>query len=142
MRIFAAELDGGDSPGEHESDWLGTDPHTAFTTAAALDRAAWHRPGALTSDVHLSFGPVPGQLAALIHLTELVVHTADLAVTTAQEHQLDPQLCDDLLTTMHESAFDAFRRPGMFGPELSAPTDAAHHRLLAFTGRELRRTTV
>src|SRR5262245_6049392 len=79
MRIFAAELTGTDPGARHEDDWLSDDPYAAFTTAAGLDRAAWHRPGSLDTTVRLGFGTVPGPMAALIHLTEVLVHGVDLA---------------------------------------------------------------
>src|SRR5262245_12880718 len=58
MRIFAAELTGTDPGARHEDDWLFDDPYSAFTTAADLDRAAWHRPAALDTTVRLGFGAV------------------------------------------------------------------------------------
>ncbi|MBL7489974.1 TIGR03086 family protein [Frankia sp. AgB1.9] len=138
MRIFAAELTATDAGGEHEDDWLGTDHHAAFATAAALDRAAWQRPDALDTTVRLGFGPTPGPVAALIHLTEVLAHGADLAVATGQESLLDEDACAGLLAIMTGMDFDAFRRPGMFGPAVPAPRDApAHRRLLAFLGRTL-----
>ncbi|MGI5491120.1 hypothetical protein [Microtetraspora malaysiensis] len=81
---------------------------------------------------------VPGPMAALIHLTELLVHGADLAVATGREDLVDQAACDQLLATMRGMDFHAFRRPGMFGPEIPAPGDApAHRQLLAFLGRNL-----
>ncbi|MFI6738399.1 TIGR03086 family metal-binding protein [Nonomuraea sp. NPDC050451] len=142
MRIFAAELTGSEAGADHESDWLGADPHGAFAVAADLDRAAWHRPGALETNVRLGFGTVPGTMAALIHLTEVLVHGVDLALATHQEHLVDQRSCEELLAVMRGMDFDAFRRPGMFGPELSAPTGAtAHQRLLAFLGRTVTSET-
>jgi uncharacterized protein (TIGR03086 family) len=138
MRIFAAELTATDPGGAHEDNWLGTDPPAAFAAAADLDHAAWHRPSALEGTVRLGFGAVPAPMAALIHLTEVLVHGVDLAVTTGQEHLVDQQSCADLLAIMRGMDFDAFRRPGMFGPALLAPGDApAHRHLLAFLGRDL-----
>ncbi|GAA2166049.1 TIGR03086 family metal-binding protein [Actinomadura napierensis] len=138
MRIFAAELDGTDAGGRHEDDWLGNDPQGAFGAAVDLDRAAWHRPGVLEKDVRLGFGVVPGPMAALIHLTELLAHGADLAVATGREALVDQAACRDLLAVMRGMDFGAFRRPGMFGPERHAPDGAAPHReLLAFLGRDL-----
>ncbi|GAA1773170.1 TIGR03086 family metal-binding protein [Nonomuraea bangladeshensis] len=138
MRIFAAELTGTDPGGEHEDDWLGPDPQNAYLGAARLDRAAWHRESALKTTVRLGFGEVPGPMAALIHLTEVLVHGVDLAISTGQEALVDERACDDLLTTMRGMDFDAFRRPGMFGPELHQPAGTpAHRRLLAFLGRDL-----
>ncbi|MFF5212165.1 TIGR03086 family metal-binding protein [Streptosporangium sp. NPDC000396] len=138
MRIFAAELAGIDAGAAHEDDWLGADPQAAFTTAADLDRDAWHRPDALNRTVRLGFGTVPGPMAALIHLTEVLVHGVDLALATGQQTLVDDAACDELLTIMRGMDFDAFRRPGMFGPELPTPADASgHQRLLAFLGRDL-----
>ncbi|MGV9242440.1 hypothetical protein [Streptomyces sp. NPDC003710] len=76
-------------------------------------------------------------MAAVIHLTELVVHGAGLAVVTGREDRVDQGLCEHLLTTMRGMDFAAFRRPGMFAAERPAPAGApAHRRLPAFTGRE------
>ncbi|WP_330181696.1 TIGR03086 family metal-binding protein [Nocardia sp. NBC_01503] len=136
MRIFAAELTGIDAGGEHESDWLTTDHHVAYRTAAALDRAAWQRPDALATNVRLGFGTVPGTTAALIHLTEVLVHGIDLAVAAGHEDLIDQRAAAELLEIMRGMDFDAFRQPGMFGPDVSVPAAApAHRRLLAFTGR-------
>lgn len=136
LRIFAAELTHTDPGGDHHDDWLGTQHRTAFAAAATLDRDAWSRPDALDTTVRLGFGPVPGPMAALIHLTEILVHGIDLAVVTGQRHLIDEQQADYLLTVMHSMDFDAFRRPGMFGPARPSSADAAaHQRLLAFLGR-------
>lgn len=136
MRIFAAELTGIDAGGEHESDWLTIDHHAAYRTAAALDRAAWQRPGALSANVRLGFGTVPGTTAALIHLTEVLVHGIDLAVAVGHEDLIDQRAAAELLEIMRGMDFDGFRQPGMFGPVVTVPPAApAHRRLLAFTGR-------
>ncbi|WP_024804648.1 TIGR03086 family metal-binding protein [Nocardia sp. BMG51109] len=138
MRIFAAELAGIEAGGEHDSDWLGTDHQGAFAVAAELDRAAWHRLDALDTTVRLSFGAVPGPRAAQIHLTEVVVHAADLAVATGQDHRIDDAQCEQLLNTLRGTDFEAFRLRGMFDPERPAPAGApGHRRLLAFLGRNL-----
>ncbi|MGW4637364.1 TIGR03086 family metal-binding protein [Sphaerisporangium sp. NPDC004334] len=138
MRIFAAELTGTDPGGAHEDDWLGADPAAAYALAAGLDRAAWHRPGALDGTARLGFGTVSGPMAALIHLTEVLVHGAGLALATGQERLVEDEPCGELLGVMLGMDFDAFRRPGMFGPPAPAADDApAHRRLLAFLGRDL-----
>jgi uncharacterized protein (TIGR03086 family) len=88
MRIFAAQLTGITLGRDHHDDWLG-DHHAAFAAAADLDRAAWHRPDPLDTTIQQGFGPVPGPMAALIHLTEIPVDGVDLAVTTAQQDHID-----------------------------------------------------
>ncbi|MGC4956789.1 TIGR03086 family metal-binding protein [Actinomadura citrea] len=138
MRIFVAELTDTDPGATHEDDWLGTDPQAACTLAADLDRAAWHRPNALDTTVRLGFGAVPGPMAALIHLTEVLVHGTDLALATAQTHFIDEEACRELLTIMQGMDFDPFRRPGMFASAVATSDDApAHRRLMAFLGRDL-----
>ncbi|MEV6387054.1 TIGR03086 family metal-binding protein [Nocardia xishanensis] len=138
LRIFAAELTGIDAGRDHHDDWLEADHRAAFATAADLDRAAWHRPGALDTTIRLGFGPVPSPMAALIHLTEILVHGTDIAVVTGRQHLIDEDLCQQLLTTMRSMDFSAFRRPGMFADEQPAPENASNHqRLLAFLGRHL-----
>nr|WSY51844.1 TIGR03086 family metal-binding protein [Streptomyces sp. NBC_00886] len=139
MRIFAAELNGTDPGAEHESDWLGADPRGAYAEAAEADRAAWSRPGALDTTVHISLGALPGPLAALIHFTEVCVHGVDLAVATGQQAVVDEELCAELLSVMRGTGgFDAYRMPGVFGPEVQPPPDAVPHaRLLAYLGRPL-----
>ncbi|WP_406271560.1 hypothetical protein OH799_30990 [Nocardia sp. NBC_00881] len=61
---------------------------------------AWSHPGTLDTTIRLGFGTVPGPMAALIHLTEILVHGIDLAVVSAQEHLIDEQQLEYLLTTM------------------------------------------
>lgn len=137
MRIFAAELDGTDPGAEHESDWLGAEPKGAYAEAAEVDRAAWNRPGALDTTVHISLGALPGPTAALIHFTEVCVHGVDLAVATGQQALVDEELCAELLSVMRGlGGFDAYRVPGVFGPEVQpAPGAAPHGQLLAYLGR-------
>ncbi|MEV0486541.1 TIGR03086 family metal-binding protein [Streptomyces sp. NPDC050508] len=139
MRIFTAELDGTGPSAAHESDWLGADPRGAYTEAAEADRAAWNRPGALDITVHISLGALPGPMAALIHFTEVCVHGVDLAVATGQQASVDEELCAELLSVMRGmGGFDAFRMPGVFGPEVQpAPGAASHGQLLAYLGRSL-----
>ncbi|MFE0104554.1 TIGR03086 family metal-binding protein [Streptomyces sp. NPDC059009] len=141
MRIHAAELTGTDPGGKHHDDWLGTDPQGAYAAAADADRAAWQHAAPTDAaldevTVRLSFGPVPGPRAALIHLTEVLVHGVDLALAAGREDLVDQHLCELLLTHMSTVDMDAYRGPGLFGPRLPAPADApAHVRLLAFLGR-------
>jgi uncharacterized protein (TIGR03086 family) len=104
---------------------------------AALDMATGIVEG-IDTPVRLSFGTLPGPMAALVHLTEILGHGADLAVSTGREDRVDQARCEELLTVMQAMDFAPFRRPGMFGPELPVTRDAAaHRRLLAFLGRDL-----
>lgn len=139
MHIFAADLTRTGPTADHESDWLGTDPVGAFHGAAEADRTAWRLPDVLDRTVTISLGALPGPMAALVHLTEVLVHGCDIAVATGQEHLVDEQACEHLLARMAGiGGIDAFRAPGIFGPEV-APRDGAqrHERLLAYLGRRI-----
>lgn len=118
-------------------DVLGSDPKAAFDAAARADHDAWNRPDALDGTVGLTFATLPASMAAVIHLTELVIHGLDLAVATDQHHEIDERLAEQLLELMHTmGGIDAFRGPGFFGPEAPAAADQpAHDRLLAYVGR-------
>ena len=139
LRMFATAVAGGDGAAGFDVDWLGDDPKAAYRDAAPGASAAWHADGALDGVVRISLGPIPGRLAAVVHLTEIVVHGVDLAVATGQEHAVDEDLCAELLATMHDmGGIDAFRVPDVFGPEVAPPQDApASRRLLAYVGRTL-----
>ncbi|MET9289534.1 TIGR03086 family metal-binding protein [Nocardia beijingensis] len=143
MHLFAAALSGTDAGADHESDWLGGDPQGAYAAAAEVDRAAWHRPGALEGTVGISLGELPGPAAALVHLTELLVHGTDIAVAIDRPDLADDQLCGELLATMQTmGGIDSFRAPGIFGPEVLVGDDEpAHRRLLAYAGREVMART-
>ena len=139
MRIFTAELRGVAAGADHEADWLGADPRQAYAEAATADREAWQLPGALDTTVRISLGALPGRLAAVIHLTEVLAHGADLAVAIAREDLIDQRQCEDLLASMRDmGGIDAYRLPGVFDAEVAAPPgDPAHRRLLAYLGRKL-----
>jgi uncharacterized protein (TIGR03086 family) len=139
MRIFAAELTGRSAGAEHESDWLGDSPLDAFDAAAAADLSAWRGPDALDRTVSISLGRLPGPLAAVIHLTELVVHGVDLAVSVGRPDLIDEDLCAGLLGAMRDmGGVDPYRVPGVFGPEVAVGSTAAPHEQLAgFLGRDL-----
>jgi uncharacterized protein (TIGR03086 family) len=93
----------------------------------------------MSAVIDLSVGRMPAPMAAVIELTEIVVHGLDVAVATGQEDAVDEQQAAALLDLMQGMGVDAFRVPGVFGPELPTSESApAHARLLAFLGRDLR----
>lgn len=142
MRIFTAELTGREAGADHEADWLGTDPKGQYLDASAADLAAWRQPDALSTTVRISLGALPGPMAAVIHLTEVLVHGVDLAMATGGVGLIDQELCASLLVTMRGMGVDAYRMPGVFGPELAPSAGAApHEQLAAFLGRDLERVS-
>ncbi len=141
LRIYAAELTSTDAGREHEDDWLGDDAIAAYRDAASAVLAAWRSPGAMSAVIDLSVGRMPAPMAAVIELTEIVVHGLDVAVATGQEDAVDEEQAAALLELMTGMGVDAFRVPGVFGPAVPASGAApAHLQLLAFLGRDVTLT--
>jgi uncharacterized protein (TIGR03086 family) len=138
LRIFTAMIRGEQPPGDHNAhDWLGDDPVASYDAAAAEDAVAWRSPSDAEMTFDLSFAVVPGPLAAVIHLTEVVVHGLDIAVATGHENLLDDRSAEELLAAMHGmGGIDDFRQPTIFGPETPiAAAEPSYRRLLAYLGR-------
>jgi uncharacterized protein (TIGR03086 family) len=79
--------------------------------------------------------PLPGEVAGLVALDELVVHGWDLAVATGQPYSPSVEEVDAAMSFV--TAFDAPRDGGLFGAIVPVPDDApALERLLGLTGRD------
>lgn len=139
LRIFTAQLSGTALDADHDGhDWLGASPAASYDDAAGADREAWSRPDALDTTFDLAFGRVPGPMALVVHVTEVVVHGIDLAVAVGREDLVDEAQAAWLLGLMQQMGTEAFRVPGIFGPAVAAaPDEAPHRQLLAYLGREL-----
>src|SRR4051812_22746699 len=129
--LFTDELNGVPARADHESDWLAEDPVGAYAAAAAADARAWDRPDALTGTITLGLGTLPAPLAAVIHLTEVLVHGADIALAIDREDLIDREACAALLQEMQQmGGVDAYRVPGVFGPAVPVPAHEPPHRQL------------
>jgi uncharacterized protein (TIGR03086 family) len=82
------------------------------------------------------FGEMPAdQVIAMLYTPDVFMHTWDLARATGQDDRLDPGRCADGLAGA-ESAEEAMRSSGQFGPRVPVPDDApVQDRLLGFIGR-------
>ena len=96
---------------------------------------AWRDPAAWEGMTTVGPVDLPGQVAALVALDELVVHGWDLAVATGQPFAPSD---DDVRAAMSfVSSFDAPRDGNLFGPIV--PVDASASpldQLLGLTGRD------
>ena len=115
---------------------LGTDPAAQFRDAAATALAAWRTPGVLDKIVDAGPGPMPGRVLAGINLLDTATHTWDIATATGQPAKLPDGIAEAALEASR-ATISAEIRPGRFGPELPAPTDAGPtEQLVAFLGRQ------
>jgi uncharacterized protein (TIGR03086 family) len=96
---------------------------------------AWGDPAAWEGMTSAAGVPLPGQVAGLVALDELVVHTWDIAVAIGQPYA--PPVEDVEAAMSFVTAFDAPRDGNLFGPIVPVPDDAsALDRLLGLTGRD------
>ncbi|RFU21188.1 TIGR03086 family metal-binding protein [Geodermatophilus marinus] len=97
--------------------------------------AAWRDPAAWDGQTAAGGVEMPGAVAGLVALDEVLVHGWDLAVATGQPYDPDPAAVQACLPFAAESAADP--QPGLFGPPVPVPDDAPPlARLLGLTGRD------
>jgi uncharacterized protein (TIGR03086 family) len=118
-----------------EGDQLGTDPVTAWTSAAAAAREAFAAPGALRRSVELSYGRRPAEGYCQEMTMDLAVHAWDLARGIMGDEHLDEDLVDDVLAFI-EPQVEHLASSGLFAPPVAVGAEAdAQSRLLAMLGR-------
>jgi uncharacterized protein (TIGR03086 family) len=98
-------------------------------------------PEAATPFAHPFVGAMPLPAAVeKFYVTDVFLHTWDLARATGQDERLDPDTCADLLAGMVPIE-ELLRSSGQYGPAVPVPDEAdVQTRLLAFIGRDPGRT--
>jgi uncharacterized protein (TIGR03086 family) len=123
--------------GEREADLPAGD--WAGAVAGQIDRTAqaWGDPDAWEGMTQLGGpDPMPAPLLGGMVLTELVVHSWDLARGTGQRPQWDPELVDYLHREIEKTA-EYGRELGVYGPAVPVPVTAPLlDRTLGLTGRD------
>lgn len=136
--MFRQVIEEGQASPDAASDNLGSDPKDAFRQASAAALKAFEGGDVLNRTLNMPFGEFPGAMAAGIFRMEMFVHGIDLAVATGQKSLIDEEMCTSMEDASRQMGVDNFRMPGVFGPELQAPTGAEpHRRMLAYLGREV-----
>ena len=130
---------GGDQPPEPDVSRL--DAFRDSIPAALTTLAdAWADPEAWTGTTRVGGVDLPGQVAGLVVLNEVVVHGWDLAVALDRPYEPPPDAVEGALgfvgPTVTESPDGT---PGLFGPPVAVTEDAPPlDRLLGLTGRDPR----
>ncbi|WP_068158282.1 TIGR03086 family metal-binding protein [Rhodococcus phenolicus] len=116
---------------------LGDDWRSRIPAQVAALAHAWHDPAAWTGTTQAGGLDLPGRIAGLVALDELVIHGWDLAAAAGL-----PYRCDEAsiaACTAFASTVTAEQRAegGLFGPAVTVPDDAtALQRLIGMTGRD------
>jgi uncharacterized protein (TIGR03086 family) len=129
---------GGPAP-EPDAANLGADWRQRIPQSLEALAAAWNEPAAWTGMTKAGGVDLPGELAGVIALDEIVVHGWDIARSTGQPYHLER----DLLEAVHgfvaplAEPNPPMPRAGLFGPPVPVPVDAPLlDRIIGLTGRE------
>ena len=119
---------------------LPEDLGAAHRSSARAAQEIFAEPQALTRTYHLPIGEVSGITFIELRTSDLLTHAWDLAISTGQPTDLDPELAEYVLAFLKEM----MNRPGLrgdgrpFGEEQPCGDEhPAADRVAAFLGREL-----
>ena len=113
------------------------DPVTAWQVHTDAVQRLLDGPDAATPFRHPMVGEMPLPVAVdQFYVSDVFMHTWDLARATGQDERLDEQTCAALLAGMTPIE-ELLRSSGQYGPAVQVPDDAdAQTRLLGFIGRD------
>jgi uncharacterized protein (TIGR03086 family) len=118
---------------------LGDDWRTRIPRDLAALAEAWRDPAAWTGMTRAGGVDMPGEVAALVVLDEMVIHGWDVARASGQPYHGDPDLLEvveGFLVGMLRPEQEALRGE-IFGPVVDVPDDAPLlDRLVGLTGRD------
>ena len=97
--------------------------------------AAWKQPEAWTGMTKAGGLDLPGEIAGVVALDELVIHGWDVARSTGQPYDVDAQSLDAVANFVQ--GFSSDGTPGLFGPRVPVPDTAAQlDRVIGMAGRD------
>lgn len=118
---------------------LGEDWRERIPRDLAALADAWRAPDAWNGMTKAGGVELPGGVAGLVALDELVVHAWDVARATGQEYEPDQaslEAVHDFVAQFSEPGQEA-ARAGLFGPVVEVPDDAPMlDRVIGLTGRD------
>jgi uncharacterized protein (TIGR03086 family) len=100
--------------------------------------AAWRDPSAWSGTTHAGGLELPGEVAGVIAIDELILHGWDIAVASGQPFSGEPELIDAAIGFVQGTVeSNPNGVPGLFGPPVPVPPDAPRlDRLLGLAGRD------
>lgn len=113
----------------------GADPQAMWKSVRDAALTALRQPGVMERTITGLRGEMPVEMALIPRLSDLHVHTWDLARATGGDERLSPEIAAIVLERLRPND-DALRRSGSFGPKVEPPPGAdTQVELLCFLGR-------
>ena len=116
------------------SDWR---DHIPADLAVLAD--AWREPEAWTGMTQAGGVDLPGEIAGLVALDELVIHGWDVAHASGQPYDCDPESLDAVRSFVEQFSGPGQEeaRQGLFGPVVAVPADAPSlDQVIGLAGRD------
>jgi uncharacterized protein (TIGR03086 family) len=128
----------GRSVGEDAGDLVGDDPTGALKRTALANLTTWRQDGALEGSRTYPWGTFPAPVGLVINVSEVAVHSWDLARASGQPAHIDRDVAATVYEFYRQMPLDDLRTKGVFGAEVTVPAGApVPDRLLGLLGREL-----
>jgi uncharacterized protein (TIGR03086 family) len=135
ISVARKTVDGTEAPTKPDAANLGAGWQDRLTRDLATLAEAWRDPAAWEGMTSAAGVPLPGQVAGLVALDELVIHGWDLAVAIGRPYVASAEEVEAAMAFVTQ--FDAPRDGNLFGPIVAVPDDASPlDRLLGLTGRD------
>ncbi len=116
---------------------LGDDWRTRIPRDLERLAKAWRDPAAWSGMTRAGGVDLPGEIAGLVALDEVVVHGWDLARASGQAYDCDRSTLEAVLGFVGPFADQPAARDGLFGPVVEvAPTAPLLDRVIGLTGRD------
>jgi uncharacterized protein (TIGR03086 family) len=127
----------GQTLAEDGGDVASDDPAAAVAAIGAQNLASWRSPGALEGDRVYPWATMPAPFGLISNVTEVAVHSWDIAKATGQVATIDPDVAQVAYDFYQHVPMDDLRAHGVYGPEFPVDGSApVQDRLLAFLSRE------
>lgn len=133
-----AELPPGAGGPSADASRLGSEWRTRIPQRLAALAEAWNDEAAWEGMTRAGGLDLPGELAGVIALNEVVLHGWDIAVASGQRFSCEPQLVEAAYQFVQPTAAqNPGGTPGLFGPPVSVAEEAPlFDRLLGAAGRD------
>jgi uncharacterized protein (TIGR03086 family) len=131
-------VEGGSQGPSADASRLGPDWRRRVPERLAALARAWHDEASWTGMTQAGGVDLPGDVAGVVALDEVVVHGWDIAAASGQHFSCDPQLLQATYEFVRSTVAQSPQgSPGLFGPPVPVADDAPLlDRLIGLTGRD------